>query len=210
MFTQTTLAGPAPAPFLVRRRIAIWRVVLGGILMVLLLTESAAPPPWLMNAMVLVAIAFVSLALVGRLWCALYISGRKGTVLVKDGPYSMSRHPLYVCNFIGMVGLGALTGSLLVLTVLVAAFAILYPAVIRAEEQGMQERFPEYAVYARSTPAFFPQVALYRTPAEWTVNVRAYLRNARDSIWFPLMTAVIEGIRHAHSIDVLPELFDLI
>ena len=195
MFTQTTFAGPAPAPFLVRRRIAIWRVVVGGILLALLVGESASPPPWLMGTMVLVAIVLVSLALVGRLWCAIYISGRKGTALVKDGPYSMSRHPLYVCNFIGMMGLGALTGSLLVMTVLAAAFAILYPAVIKAEEQLMQERFPEYAVYARTTPAFVPQVALYRTPAEWNVNVRAYLRNARDSIWFPLMTAVITGIR---------------
>jgi protein-S-isoprenylcysteine O-methyltransferase Ste14 len=209
MISQT-IAAPATAPFLVRRRIGIWRVLLGGFFAALVLGRPAAPPPWLMSAMVLVAVAFVTFALAGRLWCAIYISGRKGTALVKDGPYSMCRHPLYVCNFIGMVGLAALTGSLFMLVLLVAAFALLYPAVIRSEELLMQERFPEYESYARITPVFFPRFSLYRTPAEWTVNVHSYLQNISDSIWFPLLTALITGVRYAHTLDLLPGLFELV
>lgn len=77
----------------------------------------------------------VSLATVGRLWCALYISGRKNNTLVTSGPYSLCRHPLYVCNFLGIVGLGAMTESLMVTAVLASAFALMYPAVIRTEDR---------------------------------------------------------------------------
>lgn len=207
--TSDELAAPSFKPLLVRHRIGVWRCLLFGILAALVTGSPASASPWLTSAITLVAIACVTFALVGRLWCAVYVSGRKGTSLVTAGPYSMCRHPLYVCNFVGIVGLGAFTGSFLVLGLLASAFALLYPAVIKAEEQLMLDRFPEYAEYARTTPAFFPRLDLYRTPAEWTVDVRAFLRNVADSIWFPLSTMVIVGIRHAHTMDLLPELLIL-
>src|SRR5690242_2552426 len=43
---------------------------------------------------------------IGRVWVAAYISGRKTVELVTDGPYSITRNPLYFFSFIAYVGAG--------------------------------------------------------------------------------------------------------
>jgi protein-S-isoprenylcysteine O-methyltransferase Ste14 len=48
-----------------------------------------------------VGLLLVGIATVGRLWCSLYISGRKSAELVMDGPYSICRHPLYFFPYLG-------------------------------------------------------------------------------------------------------------
>src|SRR5438874_6144411 len=42
----------------------------------------------------------------GRIWSAAYISGRKNHELVVDGPYSLTRNPLYFFSFLGYLGAG--------------------------------------------------------------------------------------------------------
>jgi protein-S-isoprenylcysteine O-methyltransferase Ste14 len=200
---------PTGAPFLSSRRINTWRAIVFAVLAALLVGKSRWGTTWSSDALILAAIVLVSCATVGRLWCALYISGRKGSSLVKEGPYSMCRHPLYVCNFMGIVGLGAFTGSFAITAVLALAFGLLYPDVIRSEERLMATRFPDYADYARTTPAFIPRPALYQTPAAWSVDVPSYLRNVADSIGFPLLTIVIMAIELAHLNRLLPNLFPL-
>ena len=205
----TTHLAPAKssAPFLTRYRIGAWRVIVLTLLAALFVAQPRWQATWLSSALVFAAIALVSFATVGRLWCALYVSGRKGSRLVKDGPYSMCRHPLYFCNFLGFVGLGAFTGSLAVMVTLAVAFAMLYPGVMRSEERLMAARFPDYADYARTTPAFIPRPSLYQTPTVWRVDIPAYLRNVADSIWFPLSMIVITAIKRAHLHGLLPNLF---
>jgi hypothetical protein len=145
----------------------------------------------------------VSLATVGRLWCALYISGRKNNTLVTSGPYSLCRHPLYVCNLLGIIGLGAMTESLAVTAVLALAFALMYPAVIRTEDRFLASAFPEFAEYARRTPAFFPRLSLYRGESTWTVHVSSFQRNIADSVWFLGLSVVVESFDLFHDAGVL-------
>lgn len=191
-------ADPSPS-FVARNRIVIWRLVLLG----LALLAATGTPAWSGHMLAVIlrvaGIVFVSAAALGRLWCALYISGRKSSELVMEGPYSVCRHPLYLFNLSGFIGLALLSESLLATGITVLAFAVLYPGVLASEERLLRRRFAEFEAYRRSTPALFPNVRLYRSPERWTVEVNAFMRNLRDSIWFPLMAIAVELIDVAHA-----------
>lgn len=192
--------------FLTRHRIGVWRMVVGVGLALLLLGEPVLRDSWLAAAMLIPGIAAVAVATVGRLWCALYISGRKSSCLVDQGPYSICRHPLYLCNGLGILGLGLITESLLVTTALVLAILFLYPPVIRAEDSGLAAKFPTHEKYIRTTPAVWPKLSLFRTEGYWSVHVDAFNRNLRDSIWFPLGAGVIQFTELLHELRWLPKL----
>lgn len=189
--------------FLTAHRIGIWRCVIAAMAAALLLGQSPWGDSAVSGAMVVAGVAAVALATVGRLWCALYISGRKSGELVDQGPYSVCRHPLYFCNALGLLGLGLLTESLLVTAGLAAVFAVMYPAVMRSEDRLLGARFPGHAAYMRRTPAFWPRPAAYRTDTTWVVHVPAYLRGIGDSVWFLFGGALIEAVDRLHDLRVL-------
>ncbi len=96
----------------------------------------------------------IVVAICGRTWCTLYIGGRKREALVTEGPYSVMRHPLYTFTIIGILGLGAQTGSILAALTLAAASGWPLLAVARHEENVLFEAFGEdYRAYHARTPA---------------------------------------------------------
>lgn len=204
------LATLEPAPsFVARHRIALWRLVFLVLAALCLLGTPAWAEHWLASVLRLAGIALVSVAALGRMWCALYISGRKSRELVTAGPYSVCRHPLYLFNLLGFTGVALLAESLVAAAGLVIAFATLYPTVIASEERLLKARFPDFEAYRRRTPALLPRPGRYRSPAQWTVDVRAFLRNAGDSIWFPMLAIVVELVDVAHAAGWIRGLFPL-
>nr|WP_315595040.1 isoprenylcysteine carboxylmethyltransferase family protein [uncultured Cupriavidus sp.] len=190
--------------FLTRHRIGIWRAVVTVVLVSLLAGHSQWDDSWVSGLLRAIGMVGITVATVGRLWCALYISGRKSSELVTEGPYSMCRHPLYVCNFVGIVGLGALTESIALTMFLALAFGLMYPAVIRSEERVLSKNFPEFADYALRTPAFFPKIALFRTDETWVAHVGSFQRNLADSVWFLGMAIVVDAVELARHANWLP------
>src|SRR5690606_40050349 len=71
----------------------------------------------------------IVVCVIGRTWSSIYIAGHKVQTLVMDGPYSISRNPLYVFSIIGAAGAGAQLGSI------VLALAAGFVAWIRSEER---------------------------------------------------------------------------
>ena len=64
-------------------------------------------------------------AILGRLWSILYIGSHKNRRLVTDGPYSITRNPLYLFSLTAITGIGLMFGSLLITVALTGtAFAI--------------------------------------------------------------------------------------
>ena len=102
-------------------------------------------------------LVLVGIATVGRLWCALYISGRKSAELVIDGPYSMSRNPLYFFSLLGVIGLG-LSSEVVSLTILLTfSFVFSYQRVIQSEEFFLEDKFGDrFRSYCAAVPRFLP------------------------------------------------------
>ena len=51
-----------------------------------------------------IGLALAAVGAAGRIWCSFFISGRKDGQLVSEGPYSISRNPLYVFSCIACWG----------------------------------------------------------------------------------------------------------
>ncbi len=91
-----------------------------------------------------------------RAWAAGTI--RKNTELAVDGPYAMSRHPLYFGNFMLASGFAAASGRLVVVAAIVALTVAVYMPLIQQEETALLGLFGErYRDYMRSVPRLVPR-----------------------------------------------------
>src|SRR5690606_27834472 len=88
-----------------RRRFAV-AILVAGLFAALLFVRS---PVTIDNGLHEYVEAFggaaILLAILGRTWCTLYIGGRKSAEIVRGGPYSVTRNPLYVFSTIGAAGI---------------------------------------------------------------------------------------------------------
>lgn len=142
-----------------------------------------------------VGLLMIGVAIIGRAWCSLYIGGRKTHELVQDGPYALSRNPLYIFSFIGAFGVGAQTGSLTLAVVFTAAAVIIFLPVIAREEQFLAQAFPEsYADYIRRTPKLVPDFRLWRRSEALMVQPAFFLRTLADGLPFLLAWPLFELI----------------
>jgi len=69
---------------------------------------------------------------------------------ITDGPFALSRHPMYVGAVLMLAGLGVLLGTLTPFVVPPAVFVLLRVRFIGPEERNMERHFGEaYAEYRR-------------------------------------------------------------
>jgi protein-S-isoprenylcysteine O-methyltransferase Ste14 len=185
--------------FIAQNRIAISRLFWIGALIALLLTEKMFADRLIGNLLPMAGLVLIGIAMVGRLWCSLYIGGRKNNELVTEGPYSMTRNPLYFFSLLGFVGIAFCTRSISFSVCVVAFFVLVYPSVIASEEALLRGRFgAAFEAYCKRTPRFFPSVARYRASEMCEVSIRQFGRTARDVIWFVWLggiVALIEVLR---------------
>jgi protein-S-isoprenylcysteine O-methyltransferase Ste14 len=89
----------------------------------------------------MIGFSLLILAALGRIWCRIYISGRKDRELCTQGPYAMCRNPLYFFSFIGVIGFCLALQSVLMLVILTAAYIGYYRLVIDGEENRLSNFF---------------------------------------------------------------------
>lgn len=83
---------------------------------------------------------------------------RKNEQLTTTGPYAVTRNPLYLGSIIIGIGFAAAARSAWIAGLLVVMFAAIYVPVIRAEEEFLRGRFPEFDEYARRVPRLLPRI----------------------------------------------------
>jgi protein-S-isoprenylcysteine O-methyltransferase Ste14 len=153
-------------------RLNITRVFIGLLIILMVISgnqwETQAP---IVSAIFFLAGCFLAgIASLGRLWCSLYIAGYKTAHLIVEGPYSISRNPLYFFSMLGGLGVGLATETFTIPILILAAFTWYYPYVIRHEEDKLRERQGQaYETYFRAVPRFWPKWSLLTEPEDYVV-----------------------------------------
>jgi protein-S-isoprenylcysteine O-methyltransferase Ste14 len=187
-----------------QHRIKVSRVFGFAFVAALLATGSVWQGTWVGRVMFLAGIVLAAVGMVGRIWCLVYSSGYKSSELVTQGPYSVSRNPLYFFSFVGLIGIGLATETVTLTLFLVAFFALVYPAVIAGEEEFLRGKFGDaYAEYCRRVPRFFPARRLFVEPESYTVQPRTLRRSLGGVIWFIGLPVVIQLLVMLRTVGII-------
>lgn len=202
---------PDPASGLVRNRSLHSRLLLLVLLPVVALTQASWTEDgvfretleWLGYTAIIVCV-------LGRTWSTAYIAGRKKRELVDRGPYSVVRNPLYGFSFVGLAGIGLLTGSIIWATLLPLGAALYFGFVVRREENYLLAAFAaDYRRYLERTPRWLPDHRLWRDVREVTIRPALIKRALLDGACFLAAFPVLEALAEAHTAGVLPALLSL-
>lgn len=172
-------------------RILISRLFVAGVAAALMLGRSrwAMPGSMIPELMMLAGLTMATLAAAGRMWCSLFIAGRKNAVLVTQGPYALCRNPLYFSSLVGAMGVGLASGMFTVTLAVALAFALYYPGVIRREEVFLLQRHGEsFVTYVQKVPCFWPQRGggPDAFPTSIQCHPRIFIAHLASAICFPI------------------------
>jgi protein-S-isoprenylcysteine O-methyltransferase Ste14 len=191
------------------------KIVLGVVLLIGLLvftvTASSAPSGTTMHKMVeWLGVGGMMICIFGRCWCTMYIGGRKVEEFVTEGPYSVTRNPLYLFSVLGAAGAGGQLGSVVVGLVCGALAWIVFYVVVLHEERLLAARYPaEFAAYKASVPRFWPNPWLWRDAPTLSVAPGNVLRTFADALILLLAVPFAELIDILQDHRILPVLFHL-
>jgi protein-S-isoprenylcysteine O-methyltransferase Ste14 len=83
----------------------------------------------------------------------------QGRALVKDGPYALTRNPMYFGSFLIGIGVSLVILMPFFIIPFILVFLLIYLPQIKKEKELLSQCFgSEYAQYSQETPAFFPQL----------------------------------------------------
>jgi protein-S-isoprenylcysteine O-methyltransferase Ste14 len=190
------------------RRITL-AALLALVFVVLLFGQSIFPPETVIHeAIEMAGIVLIVIGIAGRLWSTLYIGGRKSVAVVTDGPYSITRNPLYVFSSIAAAGVGAQMGSITAAVGFGVACAAAFHLVILREERYLAANLgADYLNYLATVPRFFPKPSLYREGDAIGFRPSLLLVTLLDGLVFLVAMPLFEIIDAAQLSGALPVLF---
>lgn len=183
------------------------------VLPVLLFTKSAwtGTSVLIEELLFMAGILLVGAGAIGRVWCLVYIGGRKNKDLVTLGPYSLTRNPLYFFSFLGLAGFGLCTESITTALILCGSFLAAYRPVIASEECRLSELFgARFAAYKARTPRFWPHPAGYDL-GEVAIELRVppFVAGLREVVWFVAGIGLFSMLDRLHHEEMLPAILRL-
>lgn len=129
-------------------------------------------------------------AVLARMWTTLFIAGRKEQSLVRDGPYTACRHPLYAASIVAALGIGFTTRSLVLACAVPVAVAVVTGFAARREEAVLARLHGDaWRDYREAVQRFWPRWSRLRLPETVTVPVGIYRKAFLDAasflvLWF--------------------------
>jgi len=155
-------------------------------------------------------IGLIVICIVGRTWCTLYIGGRKNTVVVDEGPYSVSRNPLYMFSLLGAAGVGAQLGSFTLMLAVPAIVWLVFRIVVAREEKHLLNGLGEpYRDYVSRVPRFLPRLSLWHNAEYLEVRPNRVVRTFVDACFFLAAIPLAEAFEWLQELGVIPVLLRL-
>lgn len=135
---------------------------------------------------------FVVVGLFLRGWASGLLE--KNERLATTGPYAYTRNPLYLGSLILAVGFAVAAMSWWIVLILAIMFLAIYLPVIRAEEEYLAQRFPEFSAYAREVPRLIPRLqAASRAKAAFSWSLYNKHREYHATLGSVAMITVLIG-----------------
>lgn len=129
----------------------------------------------------------------GRFWSVLYLGGRKNSEVMQDGPFSISRNPLYFFSTIAAFGIGLMMGALSFAILLGGMVGIVLYVTARREAAFLRQEFgASYDAYAARVPFFLPDPRLFRAAPEAVFHTGPLRRNLFDAFVFLSFIPLVE------------------
>lgn len=185
------------------RRLGLAILLLAALILLLFVSSSESAE--VHDMVEAVGLGLIVVGIVGRLWCTLYIGGRKSAEIVATGPYSVTRNPLYVFSSIAAAGVGAQTGSVTLAIVFLLGCATAFHIVIAREESFLKDEFGSpYLRYLTTVPRFVPKPSLFRDEPELRVHTKLVYRTLTDGLVFFVAMPVFELVELWQESGLLP------
>ena len=119
----------------------------------------------------------------GRIWASLYLEGFKTRKLIKEGPYSMVRNPLYFFSLMLFLGMCFAIKSIAVSFALLVVFVLFHiPTILNEEKELLTAHDESYKAYYESTPRLLPNVFKYKK-TESTDMIQVRIKSIIKRLW---------------------------
>ena len=193
------------APSQTTRKVVLG-VTIAAAIAILVVGHSRLPDTgWIHEGIEGVGLGLIVLCILGRTWCTIYIGGRKNQALVTEGPYSISRNPLYFFSIIGAAGVGAQMGSLLAALVCGFVAWAIFLWTVRREEAALSAAFADsYPRYVARVPRFLPDFSLWQAPETVVVRPQIIQTTFFDALIFLVAVPLAEGLEYLQDIGLVP------
>ncbi len=151
--------------------------------------------------LVCLAVCFLGLAV--RLKTAAHVpagtSGRNTFLQIAEtlnttGIYSVVRHPLYLGNFLIVLGISMFFADIMFVAFVMCVFALYYERIMLTEESFLRARFgSDFEDWAAVTPAFVPAFSRWQAPS-LPVSWKSMVRREYTTLFFVIAIPAAENI----------------
>jgi len=125
----------------------------------------------------------------------------------------MMRNPLYVFSLILLIGYCLAIQSIIIASVFIILFVLIYvPTIYNEEKRLLSAHNERYEEYYRRTPRFMPKLSLYQeseSGSEISINIRNIRNVLIEIAGFIFFFGLIKLFDLLHHIEVLPKFYIL-
>jgi protein-S-isoprenylcysteine O-methyltransferase Ste14 len=166
------------------RRLVLW-FLYAGIFAAVIFSPSPSERSQLLEYSEIASYLLVAVATIGRLWCGIYVFGRKSKALCQEGPYSICRNPLYIFTFLGALGVATASNRVVLIVCFASIYCFYYFLVVKFEEKRLAQLFgSEYEAYCARVHRFWPDFRNYQSREHIEINPRILSRAMVKGMWF--------------------------